>query len=204
MPESETERQSRILRELEGKNVAHYSVLLSGWIETRMERDRTLVALSAAAIGLLVTILTTVGVKTTWMVALYIGAFTGFLLTIVCSIHIYQKNSEKLEHEIRGIGDPGYKAIDLKPFDRLSFVAFLVGVVFAISIGITSAIFARSPHTDAEMTADKKSSTTPADSTKSLEGIEKLAPKPPAEPPSSATPPVPAGSGSSSDQSKSS
>jgi len=96
LPESDEEAEKRRLRELEGKNIQHYSVLLAAWIETRMERDRTLVALSAAAIGLLVTILTAVGLPRLWMVLLYVGAFAGFLLTIWTAIRIYQLNSEKL------------------------------------------------------------------------------------------------------------
>ncbi|MDA8663964.1 hypothetical protein N9L66_03280 [Porticoccaceae bacterium] len=62
MPETDEEREARVLRELEGKNVAYYSTMLSAWIETKMERDKTLVTLSAAGIGLLVTILTVIGV----------------------------------------------------------------------------------------------------------------------------------------------
>jgi len=42
MPESKEEAEKRVLRELEGKNIAHYSVLLSSWIQTKMERDKTL------------------------------------------------------------------------------------------------------------------------------------------------------------------
>ena len=59
MAESDEDMKARKLRELEGKNIAFYSTLLSAWIQTKMERDKTLVTLSAAAIGLLVTILTT-------------------------------------------------------------------------------------------------------------------------------------------------
>lgn len=82
MSESIKDAEKRALRELEGKNIAHYSILLSTWIETKMERDKTLVTLSAAAIGLLVTILTTVGVKSLWEIPLFAFAVTSFLATI--------------------------------------------------------------------------------------------------------------------------
>lgn len=45
------------------KDVAYYSALVSAWIQTKMERDKTLASLSAGGIGLLVTILSTVGVQ---------------------------------------------------------------------------------------------------------------------------------------------
>lgn len=60
-------------RELEGKNIAYYSVLVNAWIQTRMERDKTLVTLSAAAVGLLVTLLTTVGINKEWIILLYLA-----------------------------------------------------------------------------------------------------------------------------------
>lgn len=102
MSESIKDAEKRALRELEGKNIAHYSILLSTWIETKMERDKTLVTLSAAAIGLLVTILTTVGVKSLWEIPLFAFAVTSFLATIWSSITIYQLNSEHLENTIKG------------------------------------------------------------------------------------------------------
>jgi hypothetical protein len=60
-PESEEEERSRKLDELKGKNVAHYSVLLAAYIQTKMEHDKTLVTLSAAGIGLLLTIISLTG-----------------------------------------------------------------------------------------------------------------------------------------------
>ncbi len=63
MPELKDDREKRKLRELEGKNIAHFSVMLSAWVQTKMERDKTLVTLSSAAIGLLITLITTVGVN---------------------------------------------------------------------------------------------------------------------------------------------
>lgn len=43
------------------KEELYLSAVINGWIETRMERDRTLLALSTGGVGLLVTLVTTVG-----------------------------------------------------------------------------------------------------------------------------------------------
>jgi len=136
MPESKEEAEKRALRELEGKNIAHYSVLLSAWIETKMERDKTLVTLSAAAIGLLVTILTTVGVNNVWEIPLYAIAVCSFLITIWSSLVIYQLNSKHLEDAIRGSSE---KDPRLEKYDKRSIRAFIVGSVSALLIGILSA-----------------------------------------------------------------
>ncbi len=136
MPESKEDEDKRALRELEGKKVAQYSVLLQAWIDTKMERDKTLVTLSAAAVGLLVTILTTVGVPYLWVTLLYIVSFSGFLTTILASLKIYQRNSKHIEDALRGKSG---KDPLLKKFDRLSVGSFIVASVFTISIGLVSA-----------------------------------------------------------------
>ncbi|MCP4974845.1 MAG: hypothetical protein GY931_01670 [Maribacter sp.] len=136
MPESKEEAEKRNLRELEGKNVAHYSVLLGAWIQTKMERDKTLVTLSAAAIGLLVTILTTVGVKSYWEIPFFCVAVISFLITIWSSLVIYQLNSQHLEDAIRGSSE---KDPRLEKYDKRSIRAFIVGSTSALIIGVLSA-----------------------------------------------------------------
>ncbi|MEJ2612046.1 MAG: hypothetical protein P8179_18730 [Candidatus Thiodiazotropha sp.] len=102
MPESDDDRQKRLLKELEGKNIAHYSVLLGAWIQTKMERDKTLVTLSSAAIGLLITVLTTVGVQSIYEIVLFIISIVAFIITIWSALVIYQLNSKHLEDALRG------------------------------------------------------------------------------------------------------
>ncbi len=189
MPESSEEAQKRRLRELEGENIQHYSVLLAAWIETRMDRDRTLVALSAAAIGLLVTILTAVGLPQLWMILLYAGAFASFLLTIWAAIRIYQLNSAMLANELRGSEAPDFKQINLKPYDRLSVVSFSVGALFAIAIGIASATVSFLSQQEVAVSSENRTQADPGKK-HSLQGIETLRPQAPQgeQPPS---PPAP-------------
>lgn len=136
LPESEHEREKRILRELEGKNIVHYEVLLSAWIQTNMERDKTLVTLSSAAIGLLITILTTVGVGNVWMIVLFIIAICSFIVTIWSSLVIYQLNSKHLENALKGSSEVDTK---LEKYDKLSIRAFVIGAIAAMLIGALSA-----------------------------------------------------------------
>jgi hypothetical protein len=138
MPESKEDAEKRALRELEGKNIAHYSVLLGAWIQTKMERDKTLVTLSAGAIGLLVTILTAVGVKSVWEIPFFVISITAFLTTIWSSLVIYQLNSQHLEDAIRGSSE---KDPRLEKYDKRSIKAFIIGAVSALVIGILSASF---------------------------------------------------------------
>jgi hypothetical protein len=136
LPESEDDKQKRILKELEGKNIAHYSVLLEAWIQTKMERDKTLVTLSAAAIGLLITVLTTVGVQSIFEIVLFIISIVAFITTIWSALVIYQLNSKHLEDALKGSSesDP-----NLEKYDKLSIRAFISGTVFALLVGTISA-----------------------------------------------------------------
>ncbi|WP_024955106.1 hypothetical protein [Sulfurospirillum arcachonense] len=136
MPESDDDRQKRLLKELEGKNIAHYSVLLGAWIQTKMERDKTLVTLSSAAIGLLITVLTTVGVQSIYEIVLFIISIVAFIITIWSALVIYQLNSKHLEDALRGSSesDP-----NLEKYDKLSIRAFISGTVFALLVGTVSA-----------------------------------------------------------------
>ncbi|EDZ61234.1 hypothetical protein SMGD1_0324 [Sulfurimonas gotlandica GD1] len=136
MPETEEERKKRVLRELEGKNIAHYSVLLSAWIQTKMERDKTLVTLSSAAIGLLITILTTVGAENYWIILLFIISICSFIITIWSALKIYELNSVHLEDSLRGKNGKDPK---LEKYDKRSIRAFVIGSSFALLIGVTSA-----------------------------------------------------------------
>jgi hypothetical protein len=169
LSESKEEAEKRHLRELEGKNISHYSVLLQAWIDTRMERDKTLVTLSAAGIGLLVTILTTVGVPYLWVTILYAFSFIGFLVTIWTSLQIYQRNSVHIENELRGKSEKDHM---LETFDRLSLKAFLTASIFAISIGLVSA---SSHFIDTGVDKMAKKVQTPG-GTRSLNGIGNLRP----------------------------
>ena len=137
MAESDEERDARELRELEGKNVAHYQTLLGAWIETRMERDRTLITLSTGAIGLLFTVLITVGVESRYEVILYAGAFIAFLGAIGILLAILHKNSELIEAELR---DEGHAAPNLQKYDKWASTLFVIRVLFSAAIGLVKAV----------------------------------------------------------------
>jgi hypothetical protein len=74
-----------------------YSTVLNAWISTRMEKDRMLVTLSAGGIGLLVTLLSTVGPASGWELVGYLGAGLAFGVAIVHGLMIFDRNAVYLE-----------------------------------------------------------------------------------------------------------
>ena len=168
MPESAAEEEKRLLRELEGKNVAHYEVLLSAWIDNRMERDRTIITLSSAAIGLLVTIITTVHITGLWQCLFSSIALAGFLGSILICLNIYQINTVHLEQALRG-EDSTASSMILENFDRWSIGLFSIGIVFSILM----AIFISFQNRGGEGMAGKDKT---QNLNESINGIKKIAP----------------------------
>ena len=125
--------------EPDGRQVAYYSALLSAWIQTRMERDKALITLSSAGVGLLLTLASTVGATTWEALGLYFLGFLGFLVTIFSCLAIYQRNARHIERVVRGqFAD----SLTLEAFDRLSFYAFFLGTMAVVGLGVTSAVSA--------------------------------------------------------------
>lgn len=153
MPESAADANQQEQRELEGKNIAHYSVLLSAWIDTRMERDKTLVTLSAAAIGLLITILTTVGVPCLYFIPIYIISVGAFITAIFSALKIYQLNSDHIEASLHGETGDDPK---LEKYDKRTIRSFYVGCVTALLIGVLSATYQVMTHEERVMSNQDK------------------------------------------------
>jgi len=119
------------------KEVAFYSAVVNAWVQTRMERDRSLLALSSGGIGLLVTLLTTVGIVDAWQLVLYIFAASAFATAILSAILIFGRNAEHLRR--LATTDECSDDPSLIRLDTLLLVGFVVGMILLAVIGITTA-----------------------------------------------------------------
>lgn len=180
------------------KKLAYYSALVGAWIDTRMELDRTLVALSAGGVGLLATLLTTVGVSRMAQVWLYGLAALAFATTLICELVIFKKNSAIIEETIHDL-DPTTK---LKHLDRVAIVSFGIGIAALFAVGIFTAT--TSPESkmskEGESTRPLQQPATGDSLTKSLDGVQNIAPRPVVTP-QPATQPVAQPTTTSSDSS---
>ena len=123
-------------RELkEDKKVAYYSALIDAWVHTRMERDKSLLSLSAGGIALLVTLLTTTGTKNYIETTLYFLALQSFLATVMACLAIFKRNSRHLK-ELASV-DRSKDSV-LERLDYFSYWSFIIGVLLAIAVGVTS------------------------------------------------------------------
>ncbi len=145
MWETDYEKLRRDSRELEGKNVAFYQVLLAAWVQTRMEYSRTIIVLSAGGIGLLTAILTMSAVHGRLRLMAIAGAFFGFFLSLLLGLRTYERNADHLMSSLKGGPDRDLK---LEGYDRWSKRMFVLGSACLIVLGLISVvrIFPRGMH----------------------------------------------------------
>ena len=153
-----------------------YAAAVNAWFSTRMEHDRSLLALSAGAIGLLVTLLSTVGARSVESVALYICALLSFLTCVGCVLWVLKRNATYLEKIVNenAKSDPV-----LRTLDRAAFCSFFLGALLSAIIGITAAVQSLKPE-EIDMSVDDKHHARPGQdsSKKSFDGASNLRPKP--------------------------
>jgi MFS family permease len=156
------------------KQTAFYSALLEAWLETTMEKDKSLLMLSAGGVGILVTLLTTTGIHSRLVGFLFGAALSCFLASILLAISIFGRNADYIHCLIND------KPVNEKPLnrrDRWMFWTFILGVVLSILIGLFSGII-RFQNQEADMSKEKPVNTTSTPQTykKSFSGLSGLAP----------------------------
>jgi hypothetical protein len=140
-----------------------------------MERDRAILTLSAAGIGLLVTILTITSLPARWLIYVYALAGAAFLVACLTCVSVFSQNARHLEEIVQkrsGIGE------GLERHDLASAISFGIGVLAFIVIGVSSAYYKiQSQEGSAVPKIEQKTSgQNSSEGTKSLSGVEKLSP----------------------------
>jgi hypothetical protein len=136
MTETDYEKLRRELREMEGRNIAHYSVLLTAYIRTKVENARMTAILSAAGIVLLVLILMTMRVRGTGKMLIVSVGLTGFFIALWISLRVLEKSVENLMSSLKEGASQDPNA-DESCFAAKKF--FLLGCISLIVLGLVSA-----------------------------------------------------------------
>lgn len=157
------------------KNVAFYSASIQGWIATRQECDKTIVAISAGGIGLLVSLMLRDNALTGCMVILCLLGIVFFLISILSGVAIFKLNARYLASVIKDSADKP----NLKVLDFVMLVAFccalLLSTVLGISVGVEK-ITSREDQMVYERNPRERN--VPGEGEKSLDGLEDLKPPP--------------------------
>lgn len=135
------------------KDVEFYAAGVNAWFGTRLEHDKSLLTLSAGGIGLLITLLSTVGIHSAETVLLYVLALVSFLVCLSAVLWIFRRNATHLQDIIKSnaAGDP-----TLRMLDTVAIASFLLGVLLSSIIGVAAAIHSFQS-TEPNMSNDQKS-----------------------------------------------
>lgn len=120
------------------KKVEFYAASVAAWYVSSLEHDKSILTLSAGGIGLLITLLTTVGLGTAEALVLYVGAITSFVVSLVSVLFVFRGNQRHIQDILKGINQ-GADPV-LSKLDATAIWSFGIGVVFTAVIGISAAI----------------------------------------------------------------
>lgn len=181
------------------KDIEYYAAQVNAWFQSSLERDRSLLALSTAGIGVLIVLLTRDGTRTPVEAVLFILALIAFTLCALVILAIFSKNQAHLEAEIHRNANSveGH----LKILDKTALCSFGAGLSLSLVIGIFAAV--SSTHEESRMAnkdiniadilkaaedgriiesfANSSRIAPPVDETKSFAGSGRVAPPKPAQ-----------------------
>lgn len=115
-----------------------YAASCNAWFATRLERDKSLLTLSSAGIGILITLASTVGPKSAEMLILFILSLTSFIACVSLTLLIFKRNSTYITKKL--IEQEKSKDSLLENLDRAAVITFSAGLALACVIGFSTAI----------------------------------------------------------------
>lgn len=155
------------------KEIEYYASGVDAWFATSLEHDRSVLALSAAGIGLLLTLLTTVGLSSVWALVLYILALACFAVALVTILFVFRRNRSYIEQVVTGKASKSDPA--LSSADTIALFAFGLGVALAAIIGIATAAQSYTSK-EVSMSNEPKTTAQPAPLRESFNGASSLRP----------------------------
>jgi hypothetical protein len=119
------------------KEVEYYSASVTAWFNTMLEHDKSLLAISAAGIGLLTTLMSAFGISSVELLLLYIFALISFLVCLISVLLIFKRNNVHIQQVLSGNEQ---NSNVLSALDNTALLSFGLAVLFSVIIGITTAI----------------------------------------------------------------
>ena len=129
--------QEEILeKELENnKDVEYYSHLVNSWITTRMEKDKAILTLSTAGLGVLVSFFSNISYTNITSSILYGLALISFILAIISGIWILSENANYCEAVICDETPKNDKLISILDYSLIC--NFIFGLIVSIILSFS-------------------------------------------------------------------
>jgi len=119
------------------KRVEYYAATVNTWYNSTLEHDKSLLTLSTGGIGILITILTTVGISYIYQIIVYFISIFSFLICLITILRIFKENKTHIENIIKGSALPDDPK--LKNLDNIAYYSFFIGIIFSAIIGFSTA-----------------------------------------------------------------
>lgn len=118
------------------KTIEYFAAAYAAWYATRLEYDKGLLTLSAGGIGLMITLVTTVGVFSAFALCLYALAIFSFSICIGLVLYIFNKNSQHIVDVLLS----NDQVVDEKLvwLDKFAGWSFGIGIFFSLILGVTT------------------------------------------------------------------
>ena len=155
-----TDRQNALS---DAKEIEFHSQSVAAWFNTALERDKSLLTLSVAGVGVLVS-MTQIAVDSVGSLLLYAGALLAFMVCLFSVLIIFQQNKTHIQAVLNGqnADDPL-----LEFLDSIAIFSFLMAMLLCVMLGICLAVTA---YSDKESKMTNKS----ADTSQSTNATEQL------------------------------
>jgi hypothetical protein len=111
---------------------AHYAASVQAWFGTKMEKDKSLLTLSSAGIGILVSL----GANSRLEKFFYVSAILFFINTVLCTLIVFEINAKLIESLIREKNTKSTGRI-ANFLDYVLILSFLFGVIAFAMLGVT-------------------------------------------------------------------
>jgi hypothetical protein len=155
------------------KKIEYYSAAVTAWFNTALEHDKSILTLAAGGIGLLITLLTAVGISTAEALLLYIFAICCFVVALVSVLIVFSSNKNHIE-SILTVGQKGTDPC-LAKADGVAIWAFGLGVVLTATIAISAAIHSFTTK-EKPMATESNKTTQPSSLNESFNGAARIQP----------------------------
>lgn len=156
------------------RELAFYAAALDAFYTTSLEYDKSLFALSAGGVGLLVTLLTTVGITSLAELVGYLSGILCFVVTLGIVLVIFKRNKDHIVAVVNRT-----EKIEDRTLSRLDMAArwtFGLGATCCAFVGIFAAVYSYNHPKEGDMAETKKTTSSPVTTGDSIDGIRNLRP----------------------------
>lgn len=127
--------------EYKQREIAFYSAMLNAWLTTKLELDKHLLSLATFALGLLVTLSTTVGISNNYAQILAALSALCFCITVFTVLKIFDKNAAMVLSVVKASENQSDSTREiLSRLDYGAGISFRAGVLLFVASAITISI----------------------------------------------------------------